>query len=550
MRAVLNIRPNNTPSGGETQSAKREGRGRFVFPVLVSFLIMANLFNCRVRKLQPQVEPAAVPVASVISAEELFNRAEAELHKFTVPGYRAAVGYFEQALELKPDLVSVYGRLAVAYGLWARERNDLGLDNLEQWAKSYYFSLKAKELGQVADYLKASALADNSRSFISRREYGEIFSTIKKRFAGESPELALSYVRDLFSTGQFKKGTINRPLEALDQVLKDDPDDTEALVLKALVQVLTAEDQNLVRAMELRPDWSLPCFLLGLFYKSRGEVEQSEKWFKLALEKNPDHPRALAELGELAFLGKNYEQAEKHLEKALALDGEMPRAHLIGGLLLREKGEYDRAREHFQAIIALAPDHEEALYYQALTMIEQADWPGSLGILDSLVRIGGSYEIFGYALRALSCLMLNRLADAEADCRQALELSSGYYLPHYLLGLIHFRREDWKKAVENFNQSLKIDRTFDDGHYHLGQAYLKLNDLRKAREELTRAAELFEYEAGQAAQLVDQARERGWSRKAELLLKRKDELEAKARHCRQLLSSTGESRSLSGFSTW
>lgn len=536
-RAVLNIRPNTIPSGGETQTADRGGRGLFIFPVFISFLIIANLFSCRVRKLPPQVEPSAVPVSPVISAEELFSRAEAELHKFTVPGYRAAVDYYEQALGLRPDLVRIFGRLAVAYGLWARERNDLGLDNLEQWMKSYYFTLRAKELGQVADYLKASALTGNARSFISRREFGEFFSTIKKRFAGESAELALSYVRDLFSTGQFKKGTINQPLETLDQVLKDNPDETEALVFKALVQVLTAEDPNLVRVMELRPDWSLPCFLLGLFYKSRGEVEQAEKWFNQALEKNPDHPRALAELGEMAFLGKRYEQAEKQLERALALDGEMPRAHLILGLDLREKGEYDRALEHFQAITALVPDHEEALYYQGLTLIEQADWPGSLEILDSLVRIGGSYEIFGHALRALSCLMLNRLAEAEADCRQALALSSNYYLPYYLLGLIHFRREDWKKAAESFNQSLKIDRTFDDGHYHLGQTYLKLNDFRKAREELTRAAELFEQEAGQAEQLAGQARERGWARKAELILKRKNELEGKARHCRQLLAS-------------
>jgi len=39
-------------------------------------------------------------------------------------------------------------------------------------------------------------------------------------------------------------------------------------------------------------------------------------------EKNPDHPRALTELGELAFLSKKYEEAERPLEKGLALDPE------------------------------------------------------------------------------------------------------------------------------------------------------------------------------------------------------------------------------------
>lgn len=93
-----------------------------------------------------------------------------------------------------------------------------------------------------------------------------------------------------------------------------------------------------------------------------------------------------------------------------------------------------------------------------------------------------------------------------------------------------------EKAGEDFSQSLKIDKTFDDGHYYLGQTYLKLQDNKRAREELTRAAELFEFEAGQAEQLSAEARAKGWSAKAELLVKRKGELEAKARHCRRLLA--------------
>jgi len=256
--------------------------------------------------------------------------------------------------------------------------------------------------------------------------------------------------------------------------------------------------------MELRPDWSLPYFLLGLFQKSRGEIPQAEKWFNLTLQKNPEHPRALSELGELAFLGKKYEEAEKYLEAALSIDGEMPRAHLLLALILREKGEYEQALDHLQAITALIPEHEESLYYQSLILVEMADWTSSLESLQALIEVGGSYEIFGYALRALSYLMLNRLAEAEADSHRALEISSGYYLPYYILGLINFRREEWKKASENFRQSLKIDRTFDDGHYFLGQTYLKLKDSRKAREELSLAADIFEQEIKQVESLLNQ----------------------------------------------
>jgi Tetratricopeptide repeat. len=215
----------------------------------------------------------------------------------------------------------------------------------------------------------------------------------------------------------------------------------------------------------------------------------------------------------------------------------MPRAHLLLALILREKGEYEQALDHLQAITALIPEHEESLYYQSLILVEMADWTSSLESLQALIEVGGSYEIFGYALRALSYLMLNRLAEAEADSHRALEISSGYYLPYYILGLINFRREEWKKASENFRQSLKIDRTFDDGHYFLGQTYLKLKDSRKAREELSLAADIFEQEIKQVESLLNQSRTRGWTRKAERLESQKKELEVKARNCRQLLSS-------------
>jgi len=247
--------------------------------------------------------------------------------------------------------------------------------------------------------------------------------------------------------GNFKGSTINPALKDLDNALQENPDDPEALVLKSLVQLVTAEDDNLTRALALEPGWPLPYFLLGLFYKSRGEMEQAEKWFKLTLKKNPDHPRALTELGELAFLSKKYEEAERPLEKGLALDPEMPRANLLTGLIFREKGDYLKALHHFKATTALVPNHEEALYYQALILIEQTDWSGSLEPLNSLIKIGGSYEIFGYALRALCYLMLNRPAEAEADCCQALEISSNYYLPYYIRGLISFRKEDWKRPA-------------------------------------------------------------------------------------------------------
>ncbi len=502
-----------------------------------SFLIAACISSCLTRTSAARVERATEKKAVGISAEELYRKGQQELEKFTIPGYREAIKYFERALSIEPGLYRAYGRLAIAHGLWARERKDLGLDNLEQWIRSSYYASKAEEHGFHSDYLKASALILNSRDFVTQFEYGEIFRSTKTPLRKDRPEMVVSYLQDLFSMGSFKRKTINPALECLDTVLKENPGDAEALILKAGVQMLTADDENLKKVFELKPDWSLSYFLLGLFQKSRGEIAEAEKWFKLALEKNPEHPRALDELGELAFLGKKYESAEEFLKRALSLDNEMLRAHLLSGLIGREKGDYEEALIHFRAITSLRPDREEAIYYQALVLIEQARWAEALEALNSLVKLFGSYEIYGCSLRALSYLMLDKLTEARADCQQALAISSNYYLPYYILGLIYFKNEDWKKAGENFLKSLNVDKTFADGHYYLGQTYLKLDMVKEGKEEIKGAAELFDFETRKIDQLIEQALARGWVRKAELLEGRKKELEAKILHCQKLLAS-------------
>lgn len=515
-------------------------RCRFISPesiiIFCCLLAGATSGSCYREMASPQVETLPPTKASIIVAEQLLLKGQQELEKFTIPGYQEAIKYFEQALGQKPDFYQAYGRLAIAYGLWAKEKKELGLDNLEEWIKSSFYAWKAEEHGYHGDYLKASALVSNSRNFVTEYEYGEIFRSTQTPLRKERPDMAISYLRDLFSMGSFKRKTIDPALKSLDTVLKDNPGDAEALIFKAWVQMLTAEDDNLKKVLELKPDWSLPYFLLGLFQRTRGEISEAEKYFKLALEKNPEHPRALTELGELSFLAKKYEPAEGLLKQALALYNDIPRAHLISGFICREKGDYEEALLHFEAVTSLCPDHEEAIYYQALVLIEQAGWSQAVEVLNSLVKLSGSYEIYGYSLRALSYLMLNKLAEAEADCRQALTISPNYYLPYYILGLIDFQRENWKKASENFLKSLQVDKTFDDGHYYLGQTYLKLEMLKEGQEEIRRAAQLFELAVRQTEQLREQALARGWPKKAELLAGRKKELESKITHCQKLLA--------------
>ena len=509
--------------------------GKLKLLVLILVPVTVTIINCQTGKVVVAEGPLLPEKEAKIKAEDLYQRGQAELEKFTIPGYKEAIKYFEQTLRQQPDFYQAYGRLAVAYGLWARERKELGLGNLEQWVKGSFYATKAEDLGFHQDYLKASALVLNSKTFITDSEYGEIFRFYYHHLREEPAERLIPYLKDLFESSSFKYGTVEPALKNLDEVLKDNPEEPEALLFKPCVEMMTADDTSLKKVMSLKPEWSLPYFLLGRFQKLRGEIPEAEKWFKLTLEKNPHHPRALTELGELAFLDRKYESAEEFLRQALALDNELPRAHLLSGFINREKGNYDEALADFRTITLLRPDHEEGTYHQAIILIELALWPEAVDSLTTLIKLAGSYEMFGYALRGLSYLMLGKLTEAEADCRQALTISPGYYLPHYLLGLIYFKKEDFKKARDYFLESLQVDKTLADGHYYLGQTYLELKMAKEAAEELEKAVELFKFESRQIDQQMEEALVRGWTKKVERLAERKRELEAKITCCQELL---------------
>lgn len=197
--------------------------------LLPVFLVGILLGGCQTSKITIRPEPVLPEEEAKVRVENLYQKGQAELEKFTIPGYKEAIKYFEQTLHQQPDFYQAYGRLAVAYGLWARERKELGLGNLDQWVKGSFYASKAEELGLHQDYLKASALVLNSKTFITDYEYGEIFRSYYRHLRGEPAERLIPYLKDLFESGSFKSGTVNPALKNLEAILKDNPEEAEAL---------------------------------------------------------------------------------------------------------------------------------------------------------------------------------------------------------------------------------------------------------------------------------------------------------------------------------
>jgi VWFA-related protein len=63
-------------------------------------------------------------------------------------------------------------------------------------------------------------------------------------------------------------------------------------------------------------------------------------------------------------------------------------------------------------------------------------------------------------------------------------------LAHHNLGVVYLRIEEWRKAAESFEKSLRLNRQNDVAQYNLAWAYFKLGQHRAARRAAQRALDL------------------------------------------------------------
>jgi tetratricopeptide (TPR) repeat protein len=143
--------------------------------------------------------------------------------------------------------------------------------------------------------------------------------------------------------------------------------------------------------------------------------------------------------------------------KALELNPDDPYLHYDLALVYRQKGIPDKAEFHIKEAIRLKPDYSEA--HDFLGVIYR-----DTGRLDLAI---GSHE------KALS----NEL----------------YLYPesaHFNLGVVYLRRKEYRKAVDQFEEAIRLVPDYVEAYVNLGRTYEGLNMYRQARRSYEKAVEL------------------------------------------------------------
>jgi len=263
------------------------------------------------------------------------------------------------------------------------------------------------------------------------------------------------------------------------------------------------------RAAELNPANAEAHHALGDALWALDRENEAVGAYREAVRLRPEFDEVLNHLGYIAYVRGSMHEAEDFLRRAAAAAPESASAHYYLGRVLLQNPRAGESIAAFQRAVACSPRWVEARVDLAYAYASQGRLaaaetearegvflgPESLdahiALISVLSQARRQSEAEEVARKALSLApdyagIHSRLAEilfyrekfdeAAAEAEAALRLDESLPYPHYLLGLVHMRREEREPALEHFQRYL--ERSPDDslgvGLYlaHLGAAYV------------------------------------------------------------------------------
>ncbi len=227
----------------------------------------------------------------------------------------------------------------------------------------------------------------------------------------------------------------------------------------------------------------------GLFHHRQGQLDMAMERYTQVLRNDPQNPDALYYVAVVACQEEQFEQGMALARRALQNGPPQARVHNLLGKVLERKGDHLEAVKSFDAAIALDPNFAEAhgnragilaaagLADEALAGFDRAlaldpkaaaDWINRGALLQQLGRLAEALASFDKALtlapgelttlmnRANTLAMLGRFDEADATYDEIIRRQPRLTVAHVFKGLALKQRERLDEALACFEQALDI----------------------------------------------------------------------------------------------
>jgi tetratricopeptide (TPR) repeat protein/Leucine-rich repeat (LRR) protein len=245
---------------------------------------------------------------------------------------------------------------------------------------------------------------------------------------------------------------------------------------------------------------------------------EAEAIFANALKTNKDEIGALAGLGHLGIIRKDYAYARSILDSAHKAAHAFEEANLyeswihqqilLGlGWVAANQNQHVLALEHFNECLSIAPDDLLALLGKGNSLIGLRRMADAQEVFDRVLELDSTNP---YALAELGIIKLERGAVDEAESNLKLALEGGgelFTCPYEGLGLLYLKRGKLDEAKKSFERAIEINPNIEYRKFNeLAKLYIKEGKREKAKPLLLKSIENFPYDS-EAERLLKELQE-------------------------------------------
>lgn len=233
-------------------------------------------------------------------------------------------------------------------------------------------------------------------------------------------------------------------------------------------------------------DWD---YIDGKKHVENERYKEAVQSFRMALKSNKRNSYAAYESGLANVELGNTDEAIADFTKAIEINPANKDFYFARAAAYREKKQFQKAVEDLQYVAKEIGDGADVQQNLALANIDNENFANALTILNDSIKKNGD-DAYSWYLKGLCDAGLKKIDAAIEDYSKSSGLQDNYAEPLNNRGVIYLDREDYQKALNDFDRVIKTGHLEGRYYYNRSLAYKGLGRQALAEADLKKCKEL------------------------------------------------------------
>jgi len=287
-----------------------------------------------------------------------------------------------------------------------------------------------------------------------------------------------------------QQGKLDEAVKQYDKALRLKPDYPEAQNNLAIALARQGKlDEAIVRfekAIRLKPGFPVAHNSLGVVLMRQGRLAEAIRHYLETLRLKSDYPEAHYNLGLALVRQDKLTKAVEHFEQALHFNSDFPEAHYELGMALARLGQTGPAIKHLKEALRLKPDYSDAYYHLASIFAQQNKLNDAAENYKKALALRPDHPETHNSLGVI-LTRLGQTTEAIEHYKEALRLRTNYPKAHRNLGSALMQKGELPQAIQHLEEALRLDESLIGVKQQLAMAHGKYGSILAKQSKFKQA---------------------------------------------------------------